>query len=409
VSTVKTRRAVEVRPSQRVQKLKPYAFAEVDRLVEELRASGASPIDFGVGDPTVPTPELVRSATKAGVDRHATSGYPSYVGAASFREAAAAWMRRRFGVSIDPATEITSSIGSKEIIFNLHEGFLDPGDVVLVPTPGYPPYSRGTLFAEGTPWFYPIEPRNGFLPDLASFPKDVLKRAKMMWISYPNSPSGAVAPPERLREIVSFAADHGLLLFSDEAYTEIYFTDEPPRSALEFGREGVASVFSMSKRSAMTGYRIGWIAGDRRIVDVVKKVKTNVDSGTPNFVQEGAIAALADEGHVAAFRDEYRRKRDVLSRALVAAGLSDCTPQATLYLWQRVPQGHDSISFAKRLLAPDLAIVATPGAWISDPLPDGRNPGDAFVRFALVPSLEEIEEAARRLRCADVRLGRAPL
>jgi len=399
---------VAVKASRRLAALRPYAFAEVDRLVQKLKAEGAVPIDFGVGDPTVPTPELVRAATRRGVDAHATAGYPSYVGGAAFRSAVAAWMGKRFGVDLDPATEITSSIGSKEIIFNLHEGFVDPGDVVIVPSPGYPPYSRGTLFAEGTPWFYPIEARNGFLPDLASFPESVVSRAKLMWICYPNSPTGAVAPKSFFRDVVAFCRDRGILLLSDEAYSEIWFGDEPPHSALEFSRDGVASVFSMSKRSAMTGYRIGWIAGDRRIVDVVKKVKTNIDSGTPNFVQDGAVAALSDEAHVAAFREEYRRKCSVLVRAMVDAGLDDCTPASTLYVWQRVPRGWDSIAFAKRLLMKDVAIVATPGAWISDPLADGRNPGDEFVRFALVPSIEETEEAARRLRRIDFRRERPP-
>lgn len=408
MSSVETSRSVEVNPSRRLAGLRPYAFAEVDRLVQKLRGEGVTPIDFGVGDPTTPTPAIVREATRRGVETHAASGYPSYVGSLAFREAVAAWMGRRFGVSLDPAAEITSSAGSKEIIFNLHEGFVDPGDVVLVPSPGYPPYSRGTLFAEGTPYFYPVEARNGFLPDLASFPRSVLERAKLMWICYPNSPTGAVAPRSFFREVVAFCREHGILLFSDEAYSEIYFGDEPPHSALEFSRDGVASVFSMSKRSAMTGYRIGWIAGDRRIVDAVKKVKTNIDSGTPNFVQEGAIAALSDETHVAAFREEYRKKRDVLVGAMVGAGLADCSPASTLYVWQRVPEGWDSAQFAKRLLAPDVAIVATPGAWISDPLEDGRNPGAEFVRFALVPSIEETEEAARRIRRIDFRRERPP-
>jgi LL-diaminopimelate aminotransferase len=403
VANVETTRSAAVTPSRRVAALRPYAFAEVDRLVQQLRSEGVTPIDFGVGDPTVPTPALVREATRRAVDAHATSGYPSYVGSPEFRGAVAAWMKRRFSVDLDPQTEITSSAGSKELIFNLHEGFVDPGDVVIVPSPGYPPYSRGTLFAEGRPYFYPVEAKNGFLPDLGSIPGDVLDRAKLMWICYPNSPTGALAPRSFLRDVVAFCRDHGILLFSDEAYSEIYFGGEKPISALEIARDGVASVFSMSKRSAMTGYRIGWIAGDRRIVDVVKKVKTNIDSGTPNFVQDGAIAALSDETHVAAFREEYRAKRDVLVRALVASGLDDCTPEATMYVWQRVPRGWDSAAFAKRLLAPDLGLVATPGGWISDPLSDGRNPGDAHVRFALVPTVEETREAARRLSGVDFR------
>ncbi|MBI1852254.1 MAG: aminotransferase class I/II-fold pyridoxal phosphate-dependent enzyme, partial [Planctomycetes bacterium] len=196
---------------------------------------------------------------------------------------------------------------------------------------------------------------------------------------------------------VAFAARHGLLLFSDEAYSEIWFDEKPP-SALEFSREGVAAFFSLSKRSAMTGYRVGFVAGDARVIEIFKKVKTNIDSGTPTFIQDGAIAALADETHVDAFRALYREKRDRWVRALTSIGLPDCTPKGTLYVWQATPPGMASVEFAKRLLHPDVACVATPGAWLADTLPDGSNPGEGFVRFALVPSLEEIDEAARRLR-----------
>jgi LL-diaminopimelate aminotransferase len=343
---------------------------------------------------------LVREACKRGVDENARTGYPSYVGAKGFREAVSGWMKRRFGVELDAATEIASTIGSKEGVFNFHEGFVDPGDVVLCPNPGYPPYYRGTLFAEGEPYPIPLRASEDFLPDLEKIPADVVRRAKILWINYPNSPSGKVAPPEYLERCVAFARKNNLILCSDEAYSEIYFTSVAPRSALEFGKEGVLVFQSLSKRSAMTGYRVGFVAGDKRIVDVFKKVKTNIDSGTPNFVQEAAVAALADEEHVKEARAEYRRRRDALADGLAAAGLERCVPEATIYLWQKTPAGMSSVEFAKKLLDPDIAIVCTPGGWISQKGANGENPGEGYVRFALVPSLDDTKKAAARLKKA---------
>lgn len=387
-------------PAKRVRSIGGYAFAEVEQQVENLRARGITPIDFGVGDPTTPTPALIREACKRGVDTHAATGYPSYVGSASFRDAAVGWMKSRFGVSLDPQTELISSIGSKEAVFHFAEAFVDPGDVVLCPSPGYPPYKRGALFAEGTPYFYPLSAENNFLPDLDAIPPEVARAAKILWLNYPNSPSGVTAPPAFYDRAITYCRKHGIILASDEAYSEIYF-GEKPSSILEFAREGVVAFFSLSKRSAMTGYRIGWVAGDAEIIGAMAKVKTNVDSGTPNFVQEAAIAALADEKHVQEMREEYRQKRDIMIEALKAVGLPDCTPESTLYIWQRVPQGLDGKDLALRLLAPEVAVVVTPGPWISDVCGGDLNPGLNYVRFALVPSLEATCLAAERIKALD--------
>ena len=387
---------MEIVPSERVASIGAYAFAEVDKEVQKLKDKGIEPIDFGVGDPTTPTPEVIREATKQGIEKRKSSGYPSYTGSPEFREAASKWMNKRFSLSLDPATEISSTIGSKEAVFNFAEGFVNPGDYVIIPTPGYPPYARGTLFAEGTPFFIPVLPENNFLPDLKSIPEDVCKKAKLMWINYPNSPSGANASMNFLKEVATFGEKNNIIIVSDEAYIDIYY-GEPPHSILEVSTDGVVAIHSMSKRSAMTCYRIGWIAGDSRVVDIFKKVKTNIDSGTPTFIQDGAIAGLNDETHVQIMRDEYKIKRDILVKALTGIGLPDCTPDATIYIWQKVPDGMTSIDFAVKLLNPDIAIVATPGEWISDKSYDGHNPGEGFVRFALVPSIKQTEEAARRI------------
>lgn len=385
------------RPSVRVSSIGSYAFAEVDRLVSDLVEKGITPIDFGVGDPTTPTPRLVREACREGVETRARSGYPSYIGSAGFRRACADWMARRFGVHLDPETQISSTAGSKEAVFHLHEGFVDPGDIVLGPNPGYPPYARGTRFAEGVHHYYPLRSVSGFLPVLDEIPDDVAGRARVLWICYPNSPTGALAPLEFFERAARWCRERDILLASDEAYSEIYFTDEPPASALQAGVDGVIAVHSLSKRSAMTGYRVGWVAGDERAVEIFKKVKTNIDSGTPTFVQDAAVAALGDEEHVAAFRDEYREKRDVVVAAFRGIGLPDCTPPSTLYLWQRIPDGETSVGFAKRLLSPETAIVVTPGSWLSTDV-GGENPGEGYVRLALVPDIAECVEAARRIR-----------
>lgn len=385
------------RPSTRIRSLGSYAFAEVDRKVEELKVRGAAPIDFGVGDPSIPTPDRIRRACKEGVDRYASAGYPSYVGSADFRKAVAGWTARRFGVELDPDREICSNIGAKEAVFHFAECYIDPGDMAIVPSPGYPPYVRGTHFAEGACHYLPLLRENGFLPNLRLVPPAVLSRAKILWINYPNSPSGALATDAFFEEAVGFARKHGLILASDEAYTEIYYGARP-RSALEFGKENVLVFQSLSKRSAMTGYRVGWVAGDPDVVATFKKIKTNVDSGTPNFVQAAAIEALSDESHVEAMRAEYRAKRDVLVQALVGLGLPDCTPQATIYIWQKVPASMSGIEFAERLLQPDAAMVVTPGEWIADPVDkNSLNPGAGHVRLALVPSLDDCRRAADRL------------
>jgi LL-diaminopimelate aminotransferase len=384
--------------AERVRTLPAYPFALIDEEVEKLRRAGVQPVDFGVGDPTIATPELVRERLKTAVDERACSGYPSYVGSLEFREAAAAWMERRFGVRLDPATQVTSTIGSKEGIFHFPLAFVDPGDVVLCPSPGYPPYARGTRFAGGRPFFFPLERRNGYLPDLDAIPRDVAARARILWLCYPNAPTGAVAPPGFLADAVRWARERGILVVNDEAYVDLYYGDDAPGSVLEHGTDGVVAFFSLSKRSAMTGWRIGWTAGDEEAIAAFRKVKTNIDSGTPTFIQDAAVAALSEESHVEAMRRDYRAKRDVLAAAFRDLGFPDCAPEATIHYWQTLPDGADALAFARRLLDPSTAVVCTPGPWISEECFDGTQPGAGHVRFALVPSLEDTERAADALR-----------
>jgi LL-diaminopimelate aminotransferase len=387
---------MEIRVADRVGRIGTYAFAEVDRIVEELQKEGVEPIDFGVGDPVLPTPELVRRACAEGIEKRKSSGYPSYAGSGEFREAVAHWTGRRFGVDLDPGSEVMSTIGSKEAIFNFPETFLNPGDYALAPNPGYPPWSRGTHFAEGVTYYLNLLPENGFFPDLEHVPADVLRRAKILWINYPNNPTTAFPTEGFFREVLKFGERHGIIVASDESYTENYY-DRPPLSILQLKKEGVVAFQSLSKRSNMTCYRVGWIAGDRRIIDAFKKVKPNIDSGTATFIQDAAVAALQDESHVEELRGDYRRKKDLMVEAFTAAGLPACEPAGTIYLWQRVPDGYTSLQFSKKLLEKEIAVVTTPGSWLSVEA-HGVNPGEGFVRFALVPPLEKVERAAERIR-----------
>ena len=381
--------------SNRLRNIGNYAFAEVDKEVERLRKIGINPIDFGVGDPKEPTPEIVRKAIKKSVDKNKSSGYPGYIGSQEYRLAISKWHEKRFGVRLDYQNEITSTIGAKEAVFNFPEAFINPGDYAMMPNPGYPPYEKGTLFAEGMPYFVPLVNENGFLMDFDSIPKEIVKKTKIMWINYPNNPTGAVATEDFLRKAVDFGHDNGIIIASDECYTEIYF-DEKPHSILEFSKEGVVAFQSLSKRSAMTGYRVGWVAGDEKITSAFRKLKTNIDSGTPLFVQDAAISALSDESHVEMMRQNYKKKKEILVKALTSAGLEECSPDAALYVWQKTPKGIDSVDFAKKLLQKEIAIVATPGAWISATF-NGLNPGNNYARFALVPTLEETKIAAERI------------
>jgi len=387
---------MDIRPSDRVNAIGSYAFADVDNIVSNLKKQGIEPIDFGVGDPTLPTPELIRNACSRGLEKRKSSGYPSYIGEPEYREKVAWWSKRRFGIDLDPETEIVSTIGSKEAIFNFPEAFINPGEYALALNPGYPAWSRGTHFAEGKTYFLNLLPENDFLPDLTSIPAEVVRKSRILWINYPNNPTTAFPTVAFYREVLDFCEHNDIIVASDESYTENYY-DEKPLSILELKKEGVIVFQSLSKRSNMTCYRVGWAAGDRRIIHGFKKVKPNIDSGTPTFIQDAAIAALDDETHVEGLRADYRIKRDIMVDAFVSIGSQECTPKGTIYIWQRVPKGYTSVDFSKLLLQKEVAVVTTPGSWLSREA-HGVNPGEGFIRLALVPALEKVNEAAGRIK-----------
>ncbi len=386
------------RPAQRLAALSGYAFDELDRLRDEQRAAGVDVIDFGVGDPTEPTPDVVLDAARDGLEKHRRSGYPSYHGSPEFRAAAAAWFDRRHGVRVDPTSGVTSSVGSKEAVFHLPLAFVDPGEVVLVPSPGYPPYGRGTALAGGRVVTYAVSSEGSTLPDLDELDAEDTAALKVVWITQPHVPTGRAASLAALQRLADQCRERGVLLCSDEAYSELWLGD-PVHSALETGSDGVLVFQSLSKRAAMTGYRVGFVAGDPEAVSTYRQLKLNIDSGTPAFIQDAAIAALADERAPAQAREEYGRRIDVLRPVLESRGCQVPRPEAGFFLWVAVPDGLTGLEYARQLLTESPGLAVMPGEWLADPVVGvSRQPGDGMVRFAMVPSLDRCREAADRLR-----------
>jgi LL-diaminopimelate aminotransferase len=381
--------------SKVINEIGEYPFSEIYKKVAELKEKGIKVIDFGVGDPKSPTPDFIIDNLSKFARNRATSGYPSYIGDISYRKACANYMKREYGVDLNPETEISSTIGSKEAIFNFPTGFINSGDIVICPTPGYPVYKTGTKFRNGKVHFTPLLEKNDFLIDFALIPDNIAHKAKIIWTNYPNSPTGASASREWLQVLVSWAKHFNVIIAADEGcYNDIYF-GEKPTSILEIQKTGVIAFYSLSKRSNMTGYRVGFVAGDERIISGFKKVKTNIDSGTPTFIQDVATLALNDQVEVLKMREEYKKKRDIMIEALTYCGLETPKGDSTFYVWQKTPKGQNSIKFSNTLI--ELGIIVTPGQLISDEA-DGINPGQNFVRFALVPTMEEIIEAAARIK-----------
>jgi LL-diaminopimelate aminotransferase len=382
--------------AKRLASLPGYAFDEIDRLRDRRAAEGADVIDFGVGDPVDPTPDVVVSALRDGALRHRTTGYPSYVGSEAFRMAAAQWMKRRHGVTLDPATQITTTLGSKEAVFHLPLAFVDPGRVVLVPSPGYPPYVTGTWFAGGRAVPYAVQEQGAMLPDLDALSAQDAEDLAVVWITQPHVPTGRAATREALDRLRRQCVERGVLLCSDEAYSELWY-GERRAGALETGTEGVLVFQSLSKQANMTGYRLGFVAGDVEASARFRRLKTQIDSGAPDFVQDGGRAALATEEVGASARERYRARIEVLLPALRAAGCEVEAPEAGLYLWARVPGG-DGVAFARDLLAGPPALVVVPGEWLAQDVPGCDHPGRGRVRLALVPELTRCRQAAERLQ-----------
>jgi LL-diaminopimelate aminotransferase len=382
-----------IEPAQRIKELPPYLFAHIDALRDEQRKKGVDLIDLGVGDPDLPTPPHIVAALQSAAGQPAHHRYPSYVGMLDMRRAAADWYRLRFGVELDPASEVLTLIGSKEGIAHFPVAFVDPGDVVLSPDPGYPVYATGTRFSGGEVHAMPLKRENGFLPDLDAIPKDVARRAKILWVNYPNNPTAALATRAFYQRVIDFAREHDIIVASDLAYSEVYFDEaDRPASILEIpGAKDVAIEFhSLSKTYNMTGWRIGFAVGNRALVGALGKVKTNVDSGAFEAVQRAAIAALAgDQSCVEELRRIYRERRDVLCGGLARLGYDVLTPKASFYTLIAVPRGFTSLEFTSKLLTQH-GIVGTPATGFGAC-------GEGFVRLTLCADKARLEEAVARL------------
>ena len=366
-----------------------YPFVRLEEAKRRLRARGVDLIDFGKGDPREPTEPFIRQALVNALPEVAP--YPLAEGLAELREAVAAWCARRFGVRVDPDAEVVPTYGSKEAIFHLAQVVLDrDGDrrVVITTEPGYPVPDRGALFAGGEVVQLPLLEKNGFLPDLDAIDASTWERTAILWLNYPNNPTGAVAPLSFLRDAVARTAEHGVLLAADEAYTELWF-DKPPHSALEVRDIGSVAVFNtLSKRSSMTGYRSGFVVADAGLIAALKQYRPTVGTAPQEFVQRASVAAWADEAHVERTRESYRRKRDLLLAVLERKGIRVAGSAATMYLWLEVPRGETSEELAERLL--EHGLIVSPGTFFGPA-------GDGYWRIALVPTLEECERAARIL------------
>jgi LL-diaminopimelate aminotransferase len=383
--------------AERLKKVPPYLFVEIDRLKNEKLKKGADIIDLGIGDPDLPTPSEIVEVAKKALENPAFHRYPSNQGSEFFRKACANYMKRRFGVEFDPETEVSALIGSKEGIAHFPLAFVNPGDVVLCPEPAYPVYHLGTLFAGGEPYYLPLLWENNFFPDLGSISKEVLERAKILWLNYPNNPTGAVATREFFAEAISFAKRYGLILAHDAAYVEMYF-EEPALSIFEVdGARDVAIEFhSLSKTFCMTGWRIGFAVGKKELVQGLAKVKSNIDSGVFTAIQYAGAYALENlEKIVPPLRAVFKERRDYLARALQELGFELKIPQATFYLWVKVPKGFTSTEFCRKLLE-ELDLVVTPGNGF------GAS-GEGYFRIALTVGVDTLKRAVERLSSFVIR------
>ena len=384
---------IRIELADRVKNLPPYLFATIDKMKQEALAKGVDVIDLSIGDPDIPTPSHIVDAMKSAVEKPEHHRYPSYEGMFTYREAVSSWYKRRFGAILDPKTEVLSLIGSKEGIGHIPLAFINPGDVVLVPSPGYPVYPVATLFAGGQSHLMPLTEENAYLPDFASIPVSVLNKAKLMFLNYPNNPTAAVASRDFYREAIGLAAKYNIILCHDAAYSEVYYDNEKPLSFMELdGAMDVGIEFhSLSKTYNMTGWRIGYAVGNRDVIGGLGKIKSNLDSGAFQAVQEASIAALnTDDSLLAEIRNIYQDRRNVLCDGLNEIGLKVLKPKATFYVWTRVPSGFDSSGFVKHLLE-SVGVLGTPGVGFGAP-------GEGFIRFALTQNVERIREAVQRVK-----------
>lgn len=379
--------------AEKLNQLPPYLFAKIDALKGEAIRKGIDIIDLGIGDPDQPTPSNIREAMKQAIDDAANHRYPSYQGLRSFREAVGQYYQRRFGVRLDPETEVLSLIGSKEGIAHIPLAFLNHGEVSLVPDPAYPVYRTGTILAGGIPYQMPLLEENDFLPDLDQVAKaPVLKEARLLFLNYPNNPTSATAELPFFKRVVDFALQHNLIVCHDAAYSEMTYDQYQPPSFLQVdGAKEVGIEFhSLSKTYNMTGWRIGFVVGNAKVIAGLGKVKTNIDSGIFQAVQMAGVEALTgDQGVIKQMCTLYQERRHLLCQGLESLGLKVRRPRATFYLWIHVPKGETSESFTMRLLQ-EAGIICTPGTGFG-------SYGEGYIRMALTIPKERMAEVIARM------------
>ena len=381
-----------MRISQRIANIPPYPFVEITRKINQKRSEGVDVITFAIGDPDIPTPKHIMDSMHAAADVPANHRYPESDGLPELRQAIADWYQRRFGITLDRDKEVLPLIGSKEGIANIAYCLIDPGDIGLVPDPGYPVYSMGTMFAGGESFFMPLKEENDFLPDFSAIPEDIARRAKVLWLNYPNAPTAGIATIEFFEEAVRFARKYDIAICHDCPYSEVAYDGYKPISFLqaEGARDVGIEFHSLSKSYNMTGWRIGMAVGNATLIDALFRIKSNVDSGINQAVQRMAITAL--EGPQDCIEEHnaiYQRRRDRLVEALRACGLRVNVPAASLYIWAKIPPGYTSAQFATRLID-EIGVVVTPGNAF------GLS-GEGFIRLSITTPDDRVEEGARRL------------
>ena len=380
-------------PSRRLEAMPPYMFAELEKRVADKKAAGIDVISLGIGDPDMPTYPAVVEAMRDAVGVNENQKYPSNRGRAEFRNAIAAFYSRRFGVEVDPESEVIPAIGAKEAIYNLCFAFLDPGDVALASDPGYPVYTGGPILAGAEPVALPLLPDREFAPDLSAVDPDVARRARLMFLNYPNNPCGAVVPDGLFEEVVDFARSHEILVVHDNAYSETTYDGYVAPSFLATpgaGEVGI-EVFSLSKGYNMTGWRVGAVVGNREAIQTYWRLKTNVDSGLFEAIQLAAVTALDEcSDEVRAMNEIYARRRDLTVETLGEIGVDVRSPRGTIYVWAPVPEGHTSTSFAEQVLE-DAAVIVSPGSMY------GPN-GEGWFRISLTTPDDRLAEALERMR-----------
>ncbi len=386
--------------AKRLNRLPPYLFVEINQRVAELRARGEDIISFAIGDPDLPAPSHIIDYMCQAAHDPANHRYPETAGLPELRQAIAEWYERRFGVTLNPAKEVLPLIGSKEGIGHIALCFIGPGDMALVPDPGYPPFSMGTILAGGDPYFVPLKEENDFLPDFKAIPIEVANRAKIMWLNYPNNPTGAIASLDFFEKAVHFAQQHHLAICHDAPYTEIAFDGYKPPSFMQIPEAKKIGVefHSLSKTYHMTGWRIGMVVGNVDMVDALFKVKSNLDSGIPQAIQYAAVEALrGSQEHIAEHNVIFQRRRDKLLKVLNEIGLKARIPKASFYIWAKIPQGYTSMDFTKKLLE-EAGIAVTPGTGY------GKE-GEGYIRLSLTIPDDRLEQGLGRLLAWHRRRG----